>query len=252
MELRRVRHLPSAIFLLLCGGVFLTGFRPDTVFGAVVVLGLAALAVGGGAAMLVRGLRPWRFRIGPDGLDLRLGRLRRLLGWHEIDSVILHQPAPDLGQGSGQARSPRLLLIPATGVDLGRPADVPSPVDGRLSILLLDLSDVKDKPDDVARALSTAGGGRFVDHRALLRDALPVPDFTVVLRGYDQAHVDKLIHEAREALAVESFIDRTRLAVQLRGDHPVVLRGYDREQVNAYLQALAAELAVLPGDDKRE
>lgn len=246
MELRRDRHLPSAIFLLLCGVVFLTGFRPQSMFTQVLVLLAGAAALIGGIRLLVRGLRPWRFGIGADGLTLRQAGLDRTLGWHEIESLILHLPVPEVAANS-QARSPRLLLVPATGVDLGRPADVPSPVDDRPSVLLLDLSDVKDSPDDVAGALAAAGGRRFVDDRARVAAAFARPDFTVVLRGYEQAHVDGLIRRAHEALAAEGLIRRAELAVKLRQNHPIALRGYDREQVDTYLRALSAQLAVLPG-----
>lgn len=250
MELRRNRHLLMTALLLLCGGLALCRFRPELTFGNVAAGLVAAAALTFAAVGLWLGLRPWRFRIGPDGLALRLGRLHRTLAWHEIDAVVLHLPVPDLGDSS-QARSPQLLLIPAAGVDLGRPADVPSPVDGRPGVPLLDLSDVKDTADEVAAALSAAAGRRFTDHRALQRDAFAKAGFTIVLRGYDEATVDRLCRDASEALLSESAVLRTRLAAELRAKPlPIVMRGYERAQVDAHLRELAARLAVLPGADE--
>lgn len=113
-----------------------------------------------------------RVHVGPEGLRVELvrigrARVRRLVAWDAVDSVILHQPRHGpRARANGHLPSPaRLLLVPAPGADLGVPAADRSPLDGRACIPLLSFNQVRDSPDDVARALARYGGSRFVDAR---------------------------------------------------------------------------------------
>jgi hypothetical protein len=230
---------------------------PDWVNWVVIgILGLLAVA-----AVLPRLLS--RLDIGPEGLTLRFARLFRrrvkgLVPWPAIDTIILDQPR--LG-GRGRSRGhqqppPRLLVVPADGVDLGIPVTHLSPLDGRACILLLSFNQIRDSPDEVAQALAQYGGSRFVDARPprhqhdAPKAGMPkagVPRFDLGLRGYDRARVDELIEQAHAALrsanAAERLAARSALdAVSL----PRAARGYDCSQVDAYLTALSVELASPP------
>jgi DivIVA domain-containing protein len=70
-----------------------------------------------------------------------------------------------------------------------------------------------------------------------------VPQFPVVLRGYDRAAVDTAIARAAEGLAASNRALRHHIAGELRGSAFMVsLRGYDRAQVDAYLTQVIGEL----------
>ncbi|GAA0909354.1 hypothetical protein GCM10009557_83890 [Virgisporangium ochraceum] len=56
---------------------------------------------------------------------------------------------------------PRLVLVPAAGVDLGVPAEYRNSVDGRASIILLSTSDVRETPDRIDAALRRYAGDRY-------------------------------------------------------------------------------------------
>ncbi|MGH3715411.1 MAG: DivIVA domain-containing protein [Micromonosporaceae bacterium] len=67
----------------------------------------------------------------------------------------------------------------------------------------------------------------------------PVPEFTVVLRGYDRAAVDALTAWVDEQLA-EPPADRTITPEELRtATFPVRWFGFDRKKVDHYLAELA-------------
>jgi hypothetical protein len=88
MDFHRSRSLLTpTLFLALA--LFLV-YRSGGSVGRLVVGGAFALTMG---ALLVRELRPFRFRVGADGVDLRTAGIRRLVPWHEIDTLVLHQPA---------------------------------------------------------------------------------------------------------------------------------------------------------------
>ncbi|MFY1698406.1 DivIVA domain-containing protein [Solwaraspora sp. WMMA2101] len=201
----------------------------------------------GGAAVLgvliVRAVRPFRFRIGPDGLTFGSGGATRSVPWDDVQAVVLDQPAP--GAAGGDRPSPRLLLAPAGGADVGLPTTTSSTAyDGGCAVLL-DLGDVVESPDQVAEALTRYAGDRFVDARPSRgTDAVDL-DFTVVLRGYDPAAVDEVIRMGREALSSPPGDQRRVTAAgRIRDSRfPTVLRGYDRWQVDEFLDGLAAELA---------
>ncbi|WFE30088.1 DivIVA domain-containing protein [Solwaraspora sp. WMMD791] len=206
----------------------------------------------GGAALLgvltVRTVRPFRFRIGPDGLTFGSGGATRSVPWTDVAAVVLDQPSA--GAGGGDRPSPRLLLAPAGGADVGLPTTASSTAyDGRCAVLL-DLDDVVESPDQVAEALTRYAGDRFVDARVPYGPGAADPDFTVVLRGYDPAAVDEVIRMGRDALSSPPGDQRRVTAAgRIRDSRfPTALRGYDRWQVDEFLDGLAAELAT-PVDD---
>lgn len=62
-------------------------------------------------------------------------------------------------------------------------------------------------------------------------------DFTVVLRGYDTAEVDVLVHRVEQALVSNDPQVRAAAQNELRGaTFRVRLHGYDRAQVDQYLR----------------
>jgi DivIVA domain-containing protein len=68
------------------------------------------------------------------------------------------------------------------------------------------------------------------------------PGFSVVLRGYDRATVERLLDEAARALGTGDPAQRARAASALREPVPVRLRGYDRAQVDAHLARVTRAL----------
>ncbi|WP_203934349.1 hypothetical protein [Virgisporangium ochraceum] len=108
-----------------------------------------------GLLFLYPGLKPFRFRIDGHGLTLRLpdeSALARSVGWGSVEAIML-EPRPD--------GPPRLVLVPAAGVDLGVPAEYRNSVDGRASIILLSTSDVRETPDRIDAALRRYAGDRY-------------------------------------------------------------------------------------------
>jgi hypothetical protein len=232
MELRQNRR--RQIFTLILGAaaalLLVCGFEAMGGFLLLVSLVLA-----------FKEMRPFRFRILPEGLDIKHRGIARTVPWSEVDAIVLDQPpvAP------GGMSAPRVLLIPATGSDLVGQLDAKHPLDGRPAREVLKTDRVVDSPDDIAAALGTVSGGRFAD----LRNAVAITpgpashDFTMVLRGYAPIEVDQLIRAAHTALEQEPA---QRAAIQARLASPnieTVLRGYDRAQVDAHLRRLADELA---------
>src|SRR5437016_5218982 len=71
-----------------------------------------------------------------------------------------------------------------------------------------------------------------------------VPNFTVVLRGYDRAEVDAFVRRVNAAVESDNHEVRAGASQQLRQcTFSVRLRGYDRLQVDDYLHPVAATLA---------
>ncbi|GAA0403567.1 DivIVA domain-containing protein [Micromonospora gifhornensis] len=231
--------------LLLAGVLFLFGLSVLVLAdepSLLAVVGGVLFVAFNGWRLVTAVVRPFRFRIDADGLDVRVTGLRRTLAWHEIDAIVLCRPA-----ATGPA--PWLLLVPAAGV-LDRPLTEPSPVDGRKGLLLLDLGTVRQSVDEVTAALIRFGGGRFVDGRQHRRPASEPPSFTTSLRGYDRRQIDELVGQGLEAFA--SGVPAQRSAVRARIDSArtdlaVSLRGYDIAEVDAYLDRLSADLADEPG-----
>ncbi|MEU6020552.1 DivIVA domain-containing protein [Micromonospora sp. NPDC047134] len=239
MDLTRKRtQLVMAVGYLLLGLWLL--LTPGSELLAMIGGGL--LVVAGGGLLVVAVVRPFRFRIDADGLDVRVPGLRRMLAWHEIDAIVLCRPP-------GPRWSPWLLLVPAAGV-LDRPLTDPSPVDGRKGLLLLDLGTVRQPVDEVTAALTRFGGGRFVDGRRHRQPTAEPPSFTTSLRGYDKAQIDELVGRGLDAVASGIPTQRAAVRAQIesaRTDLAVSLRGYDTTEVDAYLDRLSADLAADPG-----
>ncbi|WBB56697.1 DivIVA domain-containing protein [Verrucosispora sp. WMMD573] len=99
MELRRNRRSLAPGVLLLAFGLSLLLGSPGM---GTSIFASAALLTGGW--ITARSLRPFRFRIGPDGLDLRVAGLNRLASWAEINTIVLGQPARATPAGTGHAR----------------------------------------------------------------------------------------------------------------------------------------------------
>lgn len=242
MELRRSRRtLAPGIFLLVVGVLLLlsgrTGETSSSASGSV----FAGIALVVGGVFVARAFKPFRFRIGADGLTLRCNGINRLVRWEEIDTVVLTQPACDDSTVATQ-----LLLIPANGTDLGVSMAYRSPADGRACTMILELNEVKESPDQLAEALARFGEGRFTDARQLRQRQIWSPAFTSGMRGYDKNEVDQLIQQGHDALAsgqaskcyeARAEIDNARETLT------VALRGYDRQQVDVFLSSLSAELA---------
>jgi hypothetical protein len=135
------------------------------------------------------GPRAFRFVIGPTGIEVHNGALQRDVSWSEIQELFLEQT------GGGFS-----VFATLTGAE---------------QIRLLDLSAVRESPDEVAAALQAAAGGRFEDRRGRPTPNAIVPGtaFTVVLRGFDFGRVDKLVFECEMAMAEEDD-DRAVRAVE--------------------------------------
>jgi hypothetical protein len=195
------------------------------------------LLVGGVSVAL--GLQPFRFHIGAQGLTLRLplAGINGLVPWAAIDAIVIEQ------RRSSRKQAPRLLVVPAEGVDLGVPAPHRSPVDKRACLELLTFNDVKESPEQVGQALAQYGGSRFADARPRSgQDG--GSGFTLALRGYDTARVDELVRRGQAALHSASATERLTVRGEIDSvSLPIATRGYDRTQVDAFLTALSTELA---------
>ena len=115
MQLRKTRQtLWSGLAIFAVGVAPLLYLTPSsTVRWVLVLLWLPAAGVFGAYQ-----LRPFRFRIGTDGLDLRVAGLNRLVAWAEIDMVVLDQPLPS---GGRKQRAASVLLVPTTASTQTRP-----------------------------------------------------------------------------------------------------------------------------------
>lgn len=252
MELRRSRSILVGGIVLLAFGVFmLLCGRTDSAFRGIgtLIIGVLSLLMGGVLAFY--GLRPFRFHIGTEGLTVRLPGIDRLVPWAEIDMIVLDQPLPVLT--GRKTPSPVLLLVPASGSTLDSPLTHRSPVDDRPCLVLLELQDVREAPDEVGAALARFGGSRFTDFRQLIRQHFDSPDFTMVLRGYDPAGVNHLVRQGQEALISDVMLKRFGAKAEIeraRGSLPAAMHGYDRAQVDAFLDDLSDALARWDDDER--
>ncbi|MEU0488468.1 DivIVA domain-containing protein [Nocardiopsis sp. NPDC006139] len=92
-----------------------------------------------------------------------------------------------------------------------------------------------------------------------MQSPMTVPDFDIVLRGYDRVQVADLAHRALAALSAGTGAPPAARAPE--GGEPitsaelasarfdVVLRGYDRTQVGDWMDGVARELALLESRD---
>jgi hypothetical protein len=190
--------------------------------------------------LTVHEFRSFRFRVTDRGLDIYHAGIRRPMPWSDVDALILEQPVRPSGRIAPPA--PRLLLVPKAGSGLAEKLDARSPLDDRPARVLLETDDVRQSADDIAAALARYAGDRFTD----VRDRVaPMPDFTMVLRGYDPAAVEALLTRARTADTSADEMDRITIVPELlEPDLPVVSRGYDRGQVDAHLAELARRMVV--------
>ncbi|MEU5941744.1 hypothetical protein ABZ807_21745 [Micromonospora sp. NPDC047548] len=240
MELHRHASRQVWPWLLLLMGITVGGYTD----GRLARLAAAAVGIVSGLAGLFLAYRPFRFRIGDDGLDLRRPGLRRLVRWPELDALVLEQPPPR----SGSPAAPRLVAVPATGVALGRPLD--ARVDGRPAVELLDLAQVRETPDEIAAALTRCAGPRFRDARPPAGSPLAPVEWTYALRGYRTDEADELIRIGQEALRSDDPGERgaARKVLALGRQHALrpANRGYSTRQVDEVLDALDAALAADP------
>jgi hypothetical protein len=248
VKLRRNRGPLVLALVCVLGGVMLLALPHD---GRVL---RTAVAVGGvllGGVALIGALRPFRFAIGPEGLDVRRPGLQRTIRWDEIDALALDQPP----RREGRLSSPRLLAVPAAGVTLGLPPTGHHPVDGRAAVELLDLEQVRDRPEEVAAALTRFAGDRFVDVPERRRAAFGAEDFPVGLRGYRTDVVDQLIRRGQDALVWGGTLERQGARSEIEQARaaglPVAQRGYAVGQVDDALSALCAALADERSADRR-
>ncbi|MEV4514617.1 hypothetical protein AB0K00_37360 [Dactylosporangium sp. NPDC049525] len=93
----------------------------------------------------------WKLLVGGPG-GVLAGVLFRSVGWASIEAIMF-EPRPD--------GHPRLVLVPAAGADLGVPAEYRNGVDGRPSVILVNIADVRESPDQVRAALQRYAGDRY-------------------------------------------------------------------------------------------
>lgn len=137
--------------------------------GAVVLFGLAI-----GGSLVRHAVLPFRVDIDSQGWSVRTPKLNHYLYWDEIAAVVLAE-APATSRRR-PAAAPRLLLVPAAGVNLGVPLTDESPVDGQAAVELFQLNEVDYGEGQLARNLSVMAGGRFHNLcRQLTRPAGAIP-----------------------------------------------------------------------------
>ena len=126
MELRRNRGSLLLAAVCVVGGVMVLAVAGDRVLRTLVALGAVLV----GAVAFVGELRPFRFVILPEGLDVRRPGLRGTYRWEQFDALVLdtvHRP-------DGRRGSSRLLAVPGAALPPGPPTTARHPVDGRPAI----------------------------------------------------------------------------------------------------------------------
>ncbi|WP_249714823.1 hypothetical protein [Rhizomonospora bruguierae] len=93
------------------------------------------------------------------GMFPRVSGINRFLPWAAVAAVILEPAA----EGAG---APRLVLVPAPGVDLGVKAEYRNQVDGRPGVVLLTVDAVRESPEQIVEAFTRYAGSRFVNGAA--------------------------------------------------------------------------------------
>ncbi|MEV4510242.1 hypothetical protein AB0K00_14905 [Dactylosporangium sp. NPDC049525] len=137
-----------------------TGYELTVLF---IPLGSTALLIFGllpilGALWGVRqALRPDPVTIDQTGLVLRVAGINRVVPWAAIAAVFLE---PHVNPGN-DTRTHRLVIVPAPGVDLGTAANYQNKADGRPSIILVALDDLRESYAEVTQALATYAGPRL-------------------------------------------------------------------------------------------
>ncbi|WP_319460122.1 hypothetical protein [Micromonospora sp. RTP1Z1] len=246
MELRRNRGSLVLAASCVVGGVTVLAVGGDRVLRTLVALGAVVL---GGVVLL----RPFRFVIGPDGLDVRRPGLRGTYRWDQFDALALADGPPV----QGRPWTPRLLGVPGAALPPEVRAGARHPVDGRAAVELLDLAQVRQTPDEVADALARYAADRFTDARARTTAGLVGVDldFAESLRGYRTERIDELVRRAQAALAHGDAAARQAARAEIEQARaaglPVALRGYSVLQVDVALDALCAALADPAATDRK-
>nr|WP_030503942.1 hypothetical protein [Micromonospora purpureochromogenes] len=189
-------------------------------------------------------LRPFRFRIGADGLDLRVAGLNRLVAWAEIDAVVLDQPLPSAGR---KQKAASVLLVPATAATIDRRLTGRSPVDGRPALVLLDLDQVQQPADEVADALARSGASRFADVRQLAPERPEAPDMDGLSLLSDlMPRVQKALDsgDASQRQALKAEVDAVLASL------PEAPAGRDQPRLDGVLKAMSEALAAEDEDAK--
>jgi hypothetical protein len=164
MTLHYRRHLLAAA-LWAVGGVVLVwasqnGYELRLLFiplGSLALLLFGVLAFAAALYPLRLLLRPDPVTIGAAGLLVRTAGINGLVPWPAVESVLL---ATHVDPTSGN-RTTRLVLVPAVGAGLGVPAEPAG--DGRPSVVLLSIEDIREPAGRVAEALRRFAGPRFVE-----------------------------------------------------------------------------------------
>lgn len=163
MELHRkskvwIQPLLFMLFSLFCVAL------PSLAYlvGWIIVVGQFILWIGGGicaiggAYALFMAVRPFRFRIDEAGLSLRLSEFKGMsspISWERIEAIIMER-TPDGGR--------RIVLVPTEDADIGVTPEYANKADGRPSVILVKLDDVKETPDQIASTLRAYAGTRFL------------------------------------------------------------------------------------------
>lgn len=208
MQLHRSRGFVYLGAILLLIGAAVLVLTDGFIFQAAGVL-----FVIGGLLQLYRGLRPFRFVIGPAGLDVRTRFGARELSWSQIQQLTVNAD----GILSATVLAPR-------GTDQ--------------TVRLLDLGELRESREEVLAALTADGRGH------LLEAAEPSPQgrlagkaFEIGLRGFDTAAVDALTVECEQAMALDDRPRARRAVESFQATPPViVLRGYVRPEVELYVR----------------
>ncbi|MEU3454249.1 hypothetical protein ABZ671_11685 [Micromonospora sp. NPDC006766] len=236
MELHRSRRaLPLAVACVTGGTMVLAMAGEGALLRELAAIGVVVV----GGAVLFGAVRPFRFVIGPEGLDVRRPGLRGTYRWEQFDALALDDAA-------------RLVGVPGAGLPPDLPTTARHPGDGRPAVELLDLTQVRENPDEVAVTLTRYSGGRFTDARTLpagWRVGMEIA-FNTALRGYEKRQVDRLVGRAEQTLATGGWVERRAARAEIEQTRAagieLALRGYDIGQVDAVLDALYAALAENP------
>ena len=166
MTLHYRRHLLAAGLWAVGGTVLVwasqNGYELRLLFiplGSLALLLFGVLAFAAGLYPLRLLLRPDPVTIGAAGLLVRAAGINGLVPWPAVESVLL---ATHIDPTSGN-RTTRLVLVPAPGAGLGVPVESAGAGDGRPSVVLLSIEDIRERPDQVAEVLRRFAGPRFVD-----------------------------------------------------------------------------------------
>ena len=163
MELHRSpRVLMQPLLFMLLGLLSMALPSVAYLFGWIFVLGQFILWIGGGfcavagAYGVYAAMRTFRFQIDESGLHLSLPDVKGInphIPWECIDTIIV-EGRPDGG--------PRIVLVPAEDAQIGVEPQYANKVDGRPSVILIKVAEVKESSDQVAAGLRTYAGTRFL------------------------------------------------------------------------------------------